>query len=209
MDKLYYISQGTTPNDHLTNIKKVCQAGCKLIQLRLKNVSLNIYKITSNEAKVICDSYDAKLIINDNIEVAKFANTTGVHLGKNDSSIKEARVFLGKDMIIGGTANTLEDCEALIKSGVDYIGLGPFQFTKTKDNLSPILGIEGFKRITDELRMTSKMIPIYAIGGIQTENVQSLLEVNITSIAVSGILTNQDNLKKEVEKLKAILQQKN
>ncbi len=209
MDNLYYISQGNTPNEHLINILNVCKAGCKLIQLRLKNTSLNIYKITAKEAKVICDSYNAKLFINDNIEVARFAETTGVHLGKTDVSVKEARAFLGNDMIIGGTANTIEDCEALIKSGADYIGLGPYQFTSTKDKLSPILGIEGFKAIANSLKKNNYQIPVYAIGGIKTEHVQALLDVNIFGIAVSGILTNQKDLKNEVEKLKAILQPQN
>ena len=71
----------------------------------------------------------------------------GVHLGKNDMSPSDARKILGNGYIIGGTANTLDDIERLIKEGVDYIGLGPFRYTETKKNLSPILGIDGYKKI--------------------------------------------------------------
>ncbi len=187
MDKLYYISQG----NHLENIQKVCESGVRLVQLRLKNKPLETYIQIALQAKEICDSYGAILIINDNVEVAVRINTQGVHLGKSDSSPKKARLLLGKDKIIGATANTYEDCVALLDQQVDYIGLGPFRFTNTKQHLSPILGLQGYINILKKLKKRGCNTPIYAIGGIQKEDVEALFKTNINGVAVSGILSGK------------------
>ena len=199
MDKIYYISQGITPKNHLNNIKNVCEIGCKLVQLRLKNTSLEVYISTAFRAKEICNKYDAKLIINDNINVVKQVNTDGIHLGKDDINPLEARNILG-NILIGGTANTYEDCINLINQKVDYIGLGPFRFTKTKNNLSPILGIKGYKNIISKLKKDRCFLPIYAIGGIKENDIEKLYKIGIYGIAVSGLLTNYDyTIKQNIE----------
>lgn len=191
MNKLYYISQGESLDEHLKNIENVCKSNVELIQLRLKNVSLQEYISVGKQAKTICDNYNATLIINDNIEVAKVIDADGVHLGKEDDSIIKAKLEL-PNKLIGGTANTLEDCLALIKSGVNYIGLGPFKFTETKKKLSPILGLEGNKTIVSELKKQGIDIPIYAIGGITTDDFEQLFETGVYGMAVSGLLTDKN-----------------
>lgn len=204
MDKIYYISQGTTPEDHLRNITNVCEAGCKLVQLRLKNYSVEVSTKTALEAKIICDFYGAQLIINDLIEVAKITNSSGIHLGKNDANPEEAQQQLGFKKIIGGTANTLEDCLYLISQKVDYIGLGPFKFTTTKNQLSPILGIEGYQSILSKVREKGYEIPIYAIGGIAESDAEELFKAGVYGIAVSELLSD-----KPLEKIKNIINQCN
>lgn len=199
MNSIYYISQGKTPEDHIENIKNVCEAGCLLIQLRLKNVTFDTYLSIALRAKKTCDTYKAKLIINDNVEVASKVDVYGVHLGKNDISPIQARAVLG-NIIIGGTANTYEDCIHLIDQKVDYIGLGPFRFTDTKENLSPILGINGYEQILNRLRKENIEMPIVAIGGIIESDFNALFNIGISSIAVSGLLTN-----KPIEELKNII----
>lgn len=208
MNKLYYISQGKSSDEHLKNIESVCKAGVKLIQLRLKNVSLQEYISVGKQAKMICDNYNATLIINDNIEVAKVIDADGVHLGKEDDSIIKAKLEL-PNKLIGGTANTLEDCLALIKNGVNYIGLGPFKFTETKKKLSPILGEEGYKSIISELKKQGVDIPIYAIGGITTDHFEQLFDVGIYGMAVSGLLTdkNEETIKDIVSRIKRLRMQ--
>lgn len=186
MEKLYYISQ----ENHLANIENVCKAGVKLIQLRMKDVFLEEYKATAQKAKEICDSYKAILLINDNVEVAKLINAEGIHLGKDDMSPLEAREKLVKGTIIGGTANTLEDCLQLIEKKVNYIGLGPFRYTKTKEKLSPILGVRGYQKIITEIRKKGYDIPIYAIGGITENDFDDLLDVGVSGIAISGLFSN-------------------
>ncbi len=98
----------------------------------MKNKSYEEWLQIAKEVKSVCDKYQTILIINDNAEIAKEIDADGVHLGKNDMSVAEARAILGKDKIIGGTANTVEDIEYLQSAGVDYIGLGPYKFTETK-----------------------------------------------------------------------------
>lgn len=196
---LYYISQGKTPKDHLCNIKNVCEAGCKLVQLRLKEATFATYLSIAIEANKICNKYEAKLIINDNVEVAKAVNVYGIHLGKNDMNPLQAREVLGS-IIIGGTANTYEDCIHLINQKVDYIGLGPFRFTETKQNLSPVIGIGGYRQIIGQLKKENIDIPIVAIGGIIASDFNALFNIGISSIATSGLLTN-----KPIEELKNII----
>ncbi|SHI75394.1 thiamine-phosphate pyrophosphorylase [Arenibacter nanhaiticus] len=190
MNHLYYISQGKTPEEHLTNIATVVRGGCRLVQLRLKGISQNMVLKTAMEAKRICNENDTTLIVNDDPQVAHAIDADGVHLGKEDSKIADARLLLGTTKIIGGTANTLEDCLELIESGVDYIGLGPYKFTSTKKNLSPVLGTEGIRKIITALSAKGHKVPVYAIGGVVKEDVEVLLDTGIFGLAVSGLLTN-------------------
>ena len=196
-----YISQGAAINEHLENIKKVCEAGCKRIQLRLKNVTLVDYLNAAIKARKVCDYYGAVLIINDNIGVAGESNADGVHLGLTDTNPKEARKQLGNEAIIGGTANTLEDCLQHINNGVDYIGVGPFRFTKTKDKLSPILGVEGYTKIVESITNKGYQLPIVGIGGITLEDLSEIANTGLSNVAVSGLLTGANNadLKKRIE----------
>lgn len=188
MENLYYISQGATPKEHLANIENVCKGGVRLIQLRLKNCDHTTYLETATKAKTICNTHKATLIINDSIDVAKKLGV-GVHLGKEDESISKAKTVL-KDVFIGGTANTLEDCLQLIRQGVDYIGLGPFKFTETKKKLSPILGLQGYQNIITALKNKGYKTPVYAIGGITVADFQSLINSGVQGIAVSSLLSN-------------------
>lgn len=200
MNKLYYISQGEYPQDHLNNIEQACEVGCRLIQLRLKDISTVEYMEYAEKAKVICTLYGTTLIVNDSVEAAIASDAAGIHVGKNDKSATEVRKILG-DKIIGGTANTLEDCIRLIGEGVDYIGLGPFRFTETKKVLDPILGLEGYRKITSELATQGHSIPIYAIGGIKTEDITSIIETGVYGISISGLLTGGDDLKERMNEI--------
>ena len=190
MERIYYISQGQSPEEHLVNIQKVVKSGCKLVQLRLKDVLTITYIDIAQKAQKICKQYNAVLIINDSIEVTQMSNAHGIHLGTEDTKPSIARKDLGSKFIIGGTANTMEDCINLHKQGVDYIGLGPFSFTETKQNLSPTLGIEGYNKIIKELTELNIGIPIYAIGGIEKKDIAKLIQSEIHGIAVSGLLSN-------------------
>lgn len=190
LPKIYYISQGDSPEAHIKHINDVCESGCKLIQLRLKNVSAKKLQATADEAYKICEKHNASLIINDHIELIDNNSSKGLHLGKNDTELAKAKLAL-PNIIVGGTANTLEDCIRLHKEGADYIGLGPLRFTSTKSNLDPILGFDGYKEIINKLNALKIHIPIYAIGGIEATDIQPLLEIGIYGVAISGLLTKQ------------------
>ncbi|WP_394747455.1 thiamine phosphate synthase [Spongiimicrobium salis] len=181
--KLHYISQGDSPEAHLEAIQKACAAGAELVQLRLKHTERQIVLDTAVAARKLTAHFQTRLIINDDYEIAKEVKADGVHLGKTDACPTEARAHMEKWQCIGGTANTLQDCEELIAKEVDYIGLGPYRYTNTKKNLSPILGREGYLTILEILKTET---PIIAIGGITLEDVPQLLTTGIHGIAASS-----------------------
>src|SRR5690554_7928563 len=133
--KLHYISQGNSPKELLENIQKACASGAELVQLRFKNVSEKKLLKLAKEARDITAHFQTRLIINDNYKVAKEVKADGVHLGKTDSCPTVVRKHLYTWQFIGGTANTLQDCESLIEKYVEYISIVPFRFTETQDNL--------------------------------------------------------------------------
>lgn len=204
-NKLHYISQGNTVQEQLYNIHQVLDNGCDWIQLRFKNASALELFTVAEAAKILCEEYLANFIINDNVYLAQQLAADGVHLGLGDMKIEEAQKLLGKTKIIGGTANTFEQVLQRVNENCDYIGLGPFRFTETKSNLSPVLGLEGYQDILKKIKAQNIQTPIYAIGGIQLEDIDALLETGIHGIAVSGLITqnpNQGNLIKQLhEKL--------
>lgn len=200
-NKLQYISQGDTNKKQFNTILEALDSGCQWIQLRYKTENTLEILNLGEKVKVVCDSYSAKLIINDNVQLCQQLDADGVHLGLKDMSINQARCILGKDKIIGGTANTFKDIVNHVQNGCDYIGLGPFRFTKTKEKLSPILGLDGSQSILDQLKENRIQIPIYAIGGILLEDVESLIKTGIHGIAVSGLITESDNKSKLITAL--------
>jgi thiamine-phosphate pyrophosphorylase len=203
LHKLHYISQGATPNEHIKNIESVLNAGIKLVQLRLKNILEEMYIDLGSKVKELCSNHQAVFIINDNVNVARSCNADAVHLGLNDMSVLEARELF-PNKIIGGTANTFDHIKQRCNENVEYIGLGPFRFTSTKEKLSPILGIEGYQTIIQKMRKENLSTPIYAIGGIELKDIESIINTGVYGIAVSGLLThsnNKENLVKEINKI--------
>jgi len=201
IDTLQYITQGIAPQDHVENIRKACLNGITWVQLRIKNTDYRTVLKTAIEARKITNEFGVILIINDHYKIAKEVQADGVHLGKTDTCPLIARQYLGNDFIIGGTANTLEDCRILLDKKVDYIGLGPYQFTETKKNLSPILGVKGYRDIVKELKTKT---PIIAIGGIAINDVAAILKTGVYGIAVSGVITsNMSSIKEFQDVLKA------
>lgn len=199
--KLQYISQGKTIEEQLYNIHQALDAGCDWVQMRFKNQTTKDTFALAEAVKFLCEEYLASFIVNDNLYLAQQVAADGIHLGLSDMKIDEARAILGNTKIIGGTANTYEDIENHVKNGCDYIGLGPYQFTKTKENLSPILGLSGYYDIIKKLKTNKIHIPVYAIGGITLEDINSLVETGIHGIAVSGMITNNDQKKKLIQQL--------
>ena len=187
VSKLQYITQGKTAQDHLENIQRACASGVEWVQLRLKKVDPKTLLETAKKAREITGHFQTRLIINDHYKVAKEVNADGVHLGKSDACPLKVRAYLGKFYSIGGTANTLEECKKLLEKKVDYIGLGPFQFTETKKNLSPVLGTVGYQVLLDELKTET---PIIAVGGITLDDTTKIIQTGVYGVAVSAAITN-------------------
>ena len=202
MEKLQYISQGNTLQEQELCIRKALDNGIKWVQVRWKNAPENELIQLCEISKQLCSKYQAVCIINDHVHIAKEIDADGVHLGLNDSTIEEARLILGENKIIGGTANTLSDVIQRIKESCDYIGLGPLRFTTTKEKLSPVLGFEGYQNIIDGLREKSIDIPkIFAIGRVTLEDILPLQEIGIYGVAVSGLITKQPTIINELKKV--------
>lgn len=200
IDKLHYISQPAEDGTHITAINRALKAGCKWIQLRIKNQPTDEVIKQAIEAKKLCSQYGAKLIVNDHPEVALEVAAHGVHLGLQDMSVLEARRIIGeRKMIIGGTANTFEHIQKRANEGVDYIGCGPYRFTTTKTKLSPILGLPGLKAIIIEMRNANITIPIIGIGGILPEDISLLMDAGLYGVAMSGAITKAPESKSLVD----------
>lgn len=194
ISSLQYISQPM----HLENIQAACEAGCRWVQLRIKHAPESIIASEALLAKTICADYGATLIINDFPHIAKAVGADGVHVGKNDMTVADARKIMGSEAIVGGTANTLEDILQHVQDGATYVGVGPYRFTTTKQKLSPILGLEGIYVIMRKLKALNIDIPIIAIGGILAADVPDLIRTGIHGIAISGLLTHTTDKKQLV-----------
>ena len=202
MEKLQYISQGNTRQEQELHIRKALDNGIKWVQVRWKNAHENELINLCEISKQLCSEYHSVCIINDHVQIAKEIDADGVHLGLNDSSIEEARLILGENKIIGGTANTLSDVIRRINETCDYIGLGPLRFTTTKEKLSPVLGFEGYRNIVEGLKDKSIEIPkIFAIGGVASEDILPLQQIGVYGVAVSGLIARQPAIINELKKV--------
>ena len=153
------------------------------------------------ETLQMCRDVGATFIIDDRVELVKELGADGVHLGKNDMPIKEARQMLGSSFIIGGTANTFEDVKVHYEASANYIGCGPFRFTTTKKNLSPVLGLDGYRHIVEQMKDANIQLPIVAIGGITAEDIPAIMQTGVTGIALSGTILHAENPIEEMKKI--------
>lgn len=202
MAQVQFISHHNERYDYLDSIRMALEGGCRWVQLRMKGATDDEVRPLALEAQQLCRRVGATFIIDDRVALVKALGADGVHLGKNDMPIAEARQFLGPNFIIGGTANTLEDVKAHHVAGADYIGCGPFRFTTTKEKLSPILGLEGYRHIISGMRQEGIPLPIVAIGGIETSDIADILSTGVTGVALSGVVLRAEN---PIEKMKEII----
>ena len=185
---LQYISHFTPQISYAEGIRMALEGGCRWIQLRMKDAPAEEIIACAEEVLPLCRRHGAKFLLDDHVELVRQLGADGVHLGKNDMPVDEARKILGPDIIIGGTANTIEDIIRLHKQGADYIGCGPFRFTTTKKNLSPILGLDGYKSIVLKMKELGIDLPIVAIGGITVEDIPAVMGTGVSGIALSGAI---------------------
>ncbi len=199
ISKLHYITNGDSETSILNEVKAALDANIDWVQLRIKDPTLDFLSI-AEKVKKICEN-KAVLIINDDLEIAKIIDADGVHLGLDDTPVQQARKILGPNKIIGGTANTLNDCLNRQADGADYIGLGPYRITTTKSKLSPILGLRGYQTILPQ-ENGEIYIPVVAIGGIVVADIDELMQKTLVhGIAVSGLIKNATDKKKLVEEI--------
>lgn len=205
MRQLQFITHQTERYTCLQSAQLALEGGCRWIQLRMKGAAIPEVEETAVQVQELCRRFDARFIINDHPAVALKVGADGVHLGKHDLSVPDARRLLGEKFIIGGTANTFEDIRRLASEGVNYIGLGPFRYTTTKQNLSPLLGQEGYTRIMQQCRDEGIRVPVVAIGGITITDIPSILETGVAGIALSSSILQAPDPVKETRSIMKLL----
>ena len=203
MAPIQFITHTTDSISYEESALLALQGGCKWIQLRMKGATDDEVEPIARRLLKACHDQDATFVLDDRVELCKKIEADGVHLGKNDMPVNEAREVLGHNFIIGGTANTIDDIRQLKRRSADYIGCGPFRFTTTKEKLSPIIGLEGYRTIVEEMKKEEIRIPVCAIGGLELDDVMPILQTGIQGIAVSGAILRADN---PIEMMKQFLQ---
>ena len=197
---IQFITHSNNRYGYVDGARLALEGGCRWVQLRMKEATEAEFMDAAAEIGRLCKEHGATFVLDDHVEWVEKTGADGVHLGKNDMPIDEARKILGNDKIIGGTANTFEDVERLYRHGANYIGCGPFRFTTTKKNLSPVLGLEGYQHIVDQMKSHGIDLPIVAIGGILESDIKSILATGVSGIAVSGGILNAENPAEEMQR---------
>lgn len=204
---IQFITHHTERYTYIDSARIALDGGCQWIQLRMKEADEKRLRTTAETARRLCSEYGAQLIVDDHVELAQEIAADGVHLGLNDMPVAQARAMLGNRFIIGATANTFEHVAAHYESGADYIGCGPFRYTSTKKNLSPVLGLDGYRDILRRMNEHNIDIPLVAIGGITCSDIPSLLAAGVNGIAVSGTVLRSDHPENEMKKIINITKQ--
>ena len=185
---IQFISHYNERYGYLDCVRMAIDGGCRWIQLRVKDATDDQVRPMAVEALRMCREAGATFIIDDRVELVRELGADGVHLGLKDMPVAEARRILGDRFIIGGTANTFDQARAHYEASANYIGCGPFRFTTTKKNLSPILGLDGYRSIMEMMREHGIDIPVVAIGGIEVSDIPDILATGVSGIALSGVV---------------------
>ena len=194
---LYAITDSTLlPQDRLIKaVEQAIKGGSNIIQYRDKDSTSKVRMEQALELAKLCETYQTTFIINDDIELAKKVGADGVHLGKDDASLKEARKYLGSQSIIGVSCyNSLEQAHEAQKSGADYIAFGSFYSSPTKPD-----AVEASLELLHEAKRQLR-IPLVAIGGITPDNGAALIDAGANMLAVIHAVFGQDDIMQASER---------
>ena len=204
--KLQFITHRTERFTYIDSARLALEGGCRWVQLRMKGADEGVLEAAAREVQRLCRAYDATFIIDDNVALAQRIGADGVHLGKDDMPVAEARTMLGEGYIIGATVNTFEDVLTHVRGvAPDYFGCGPYRFTATKERLAPTLGVEGYRDMMRRMRAENISIPLVAIGGIAKGDIPALLDCGVDGIALSGSVLRTENPVAEMQGIIDIL----
>ena len=193
--KIYLVTDEKSCNgkDFYDCVERAIKGGVKIVQLREKNISAKEFYEKALKVKEVCKRYGVLFIINDRMDIAQAVKADGVHLGQSDMPIEKAREILKDRFLIGATARNADEAVKAELLGADYIGSGAIFGTSTKDDAKK-LEMEELKKIIESVK-----IPVFAIGGINTGNVNMLRNIGLQRVcAVSGILSEK-NCRKAAE----------
>lgn len=196
--KVQVITWDKSPLSHAEQVRKLLKADCRWIQLRQKQGNFSEKKIVAKECAELCRNHQVTLVINDDPFLALESGASGVHLGLNDMPVSEARKLLGENFIIGATANTPEEALSQMDQGADYVGLGPYRYTETKENLSPLLGDAGVLAVVENCKERRKnglrTVPLIVVGGVLSDDIAHLLSLGANGVAVSSTIVGSSDI---------------
>ena len=177
----------------LEKVETACRSGVTIIQLREKNLTTNQYYQLAKQVKEITDAYQVPLIIDDRLEVCLAVDAAGLHIGDDELPVSVARQVLGPEKILGVTAKTVKRALEAEEGGADYLGTGAIFPTTTKEN-APITLISTLKTICQTVA-----IPVVAIGGLTSENIDQLAETGIAGVAVVRDLMQAEDIEAKTQ----------
>ena len=177
----------------LEKVETACRSGVTIIQLREKNLTTNQYYQLAKQVKEITDAYQIPLIIDDRLDVCLAVDAAGLHIGDDELPVSVARQVLGSEKILGVTAKTVKRALEAEEGGADYLGTGAIFPTTTKEN-APITLISTLKTICQ--RVT---IPVVAIGGLTSENIDQLIGTGIAGVAVVRDLMQAEDIEAKTQ----------
>lgn len=177
----------------LEKVETACRSGVTMIQLREKNLTTNQYYQLAKQVKEITDAYQVPLIIDDRLDICLAVDAAGLHIGDDELPVSVARQVLGPDKILGVTAKTVKRALEAETSGADYLGTGAIFPTTTKKN-APITLISTLKTICQTVA-----IPVVAIGGLTTENIDQLAATGIAGVAVVRDLMQAEDIEAKTQ----------
>jgi thiamine-phosphate pyrophosphorylase len=184
---------GLSNKGTLSDVKEAVEAGCKIVQYREKDKSTKEMICEASEIKRICGDR-AIFLVNDRIDVALAVDADGVHIGQDDMPIETARKLLGTDKIIGLSVYNIDEAIEAEKSGADYIGLGPIFDTATKKDAGDGIGPGKIREVKKAIK-----IPVVAIGGINKENCESVIQNGADSLVAISAVVCSDDVKRETK----------
>ena len=177
----------------LEKVETACRSGVTIVQLREKNITTNQYYQLAKQVKEITDTYQVPLIIDDRLDICLAVDAAGLHIGDDELPVSVARQVLGPDKILGVTAKTVKRALEAEESGADYLGTGAIFPTTTKEN-APITLISTLKTICQRVA-----IPVVAIGGLTSENIDQLIDTGIAGIAVVRDLMQAEDIEAKTQ----------
>ena len=177
----------------LRKVETTCRSGVTIIQLREKNLTTNQYYQLAKQVKEITDAYQVPLIIDDRLDICLAVDAAGLHIGDDELPVSVARQVLGPEKILGVTAKTVKRALEAETSGADYLGTGAIFPTRTKEN-APITLISTLKTICQTVA-----IPVVAIGGLTSENIDQLAATGIAGVAVVRDLMQAEDIEAKTQ----------
>ena len=177
----------------LEKIETACRSGVTIVQLREKNLTTNQYYQLAKQVKEITDAYQVPLIIDDRLDICLAVDAAGLHIGDDELPVSVARQVLGPDKILGVTAKTVKRALEAEEGGADYLGTGAIFPTTTKEN-APITLISTLKTICQRVA-----IPVVAIGGLTSENIDQLIGTGIAGVAVVRDLMQAEDIEAKTQ----------